>query len=277
MLLDRATMGSFRYVLYASNVLVGLFLLLPIVFIVALSFGSSPWLAFPPPEWTLRWYGELFSKPEWFTAIGNSFRIGLAVTVMSLAIGVPASFAIVRGRFPGRDALAALFTTPLIVPLVIIGIALYGFFLSTGLSGTFLAFSLSHLVIALPFSVITTTNALRAFDENIEKAAIVCGATRAQALLRVTLPAILPGIVAGGLFSFLISWDEVVLAIFMSSPDLQTLPVKMWSALRLDLSPIIAAAATLMVLLTLVLLAVLAIVQWLTGASRRAHANGDAQ
>lgn len=261
-------MGRFRFVLYGINVLVGLFLLLPIVFIILLSFGSSPWLAFPPPDWTLRWYGELFSKPEWFTAVLNSFRIGFAVTVMSLAIGVPASFAIVRGRFPGRDALAALFTTPLIVPLVIIGIALYGFFLSSGLSGTFVSFSLSHLVIALPFAVITTTNSLRSFDESIEKAAIVCGATRAQALLRVTLPAIMPGIVAGGLFSFLISWDEVVLAIFMSSPDLQTLPVKMWSALRLDLSPIIAAAATLMVALTLFLLMLLALVQWLSRGQR---------
>lgn len=275
MLLDRATMGRFRYVLYGSNVLVGLFLLLPIVFIVLLSFGSSPWLAFPPPDWTLRWYDELFGKPEWFTAILNSIRVGLAVTVMSLAIGVPASFAIVRGRFPGRDALAALFTTPLIVPLVIIGIALYGFFLATGLSGTFVAFALSHLVIALPFSVITTTNALQAFDENIEKAAIVCGATRLQALLRVTFPAILPGVIAGGLFSFLISWDEVVLAIFMSSPDLQTLPVKMWSALRLDLSPIIAAAATLMVLLTLVLLALLGLVQWLMRDARTKRDDGD--
>ena len=262
MLLDRQAMGRFRYVLYGFNLLVGLFLLLPIVFIVLLSFGSSPWLAFPPPDWTLRWYGELFSEPEWFTAIVNSLQIGLAVAAMSLAIGVPASFAIVRGRFPGRDALAALFTTPLIVPLVIIGIALYGAFLNFGFSGTFASFALSHLVIALPFSVITTTNALRSFDENIEKAAIVCGATRTQALVRVTLPAIMPGIAAGGLFSFLISWDEVVLAIFMSSPTLQTLPVKMWSALRLDLSPVIAAAATLMVALTLVLLLAAAMIQW---------------
>ena len=272
MLLDRKAMGRFRYVLYGMNTLVALFLLLPIVFIVLLSFGSSPWLAFPPPDWTVRWYEELFGKPQWFTAIMNSFRIGLAVMAMAIAIGVPASFAIVRGRFPGRDALAALFTTPLIVPLVIIGIALYGFFLRSGMSGTFLSFALSHLVIALPFPVITTTNALRSFDENIEKAAIVCGATRTQALLRVTLPGIAPGIAAGGLFAFLISWDEVVLAIFMSSPTLQTLPVKMWSALRLDLSPVIAAAATLMVLLTLVLLVVAAVVQWF-GARRRQPVN----
>lgn len=262
MLLDLKAMGRFRYVLYGANLLVGLFLLLPIVFILLLSFGSSPWLAFPPPDWTLRWYEKLFSEPTWFTAIMNSFKIGIAVTVMSVLIGVPASFAVVRGRFPGRDALAALFTTPLIVPLIIIGIGLYGASLRYGLSGTFTAFALSHLVLALPFSVICTTNALRSFDEDIEKAAIVCGATRSQALWRVTLPAIMPGIGAGALFSFLISWDEVVLAIFMSSPSLQTLPVKMWSALRLDLSPVIAAAAALMVALTVVLLFAAAMIQW---------------
>ena len=254
MLLDLKSMGRFRFALYGANVLVALFLILPIVFIVALSFGSSPWLAFPPPHWTLRWYRELVDKREWLVAIGNSFKIGISVMFLSLALGVPAAFGLVRGRFPGRNALAALFMTPLIVPLVIIAIALYGLYLSIGLSGTTLAFVLSHLVIALPFSVIATSNALQAFDENLEKAAIVCGATRLQALIRVTLPGIASGIVAGALFSFLISWDEIVLAIFMSTPTLQTLPVKMWSALRLDLTPVIAAAATLMIALTVVLL-----------------------
>lgn len=266
MLLDLQAMGRLRFVLYGINILVALFLLVPIGFIVALSFGSSPWLAFPPPSWTTRWYAELFSQPEWLNAIINSLQIGAAVAVMSVILGVPASFAVVRGRFPGRNALAALFTTPLIVPLIIIGIAVYGASLTFGLSGTFAAFALSHLVIALPFSVICTTNALKSFDESIEKAAIVCGASRTQALTRVTLPGIMPGIAAGALFSFLISFDEVVLAIFMSSPTLQTLPVKMWSALRLDLSPVIAAAAALMIALTLLLLLLAALIQWLRRA-----------
>lgn len=262
MLLDLKTIGWFRFVLYGANVLIGLFLLLPIIFIVLLSFGSSPWLAFPPPGWTLDWYKELLQEPEWVASIINSFKVGLTVMAASLLIGVPAAFAVVRGKFPGRDALNALFMTPLIVPIVIIGIALYGLFLYTGLAGSFFAFALSHLIIALPFSVIMTANALRSFDENLEKAAIVCGASPAQALLRVTLPGIASGIVSGALFSFLISWDEIVLAIFMSSPSLQTLPVKMWSALRLDLSPVIAAAATVMVALTLTLLMTFALFQW---------------
>jgi putative spermidine/putrescine transport system permease protein len=261
MLLEFRSMGSFRYVLYTVTGAIVAFLILPIVFIIALSFGSSRWLQFPPPEWTLRWYRELFERSEWLDAIITSLQVGVCVTVLSLLLGVPAAFAVVRGRFPGRDLLNAFFTTPLIVPLVIIGIAIYGLYLSWGLAGTFIGFVLGHLILAIPFAVITTSNALRSFDESIEKAAIVCGATRAQALWRVTLPGIRSGIVAGGLFSFLISWDEVVLAIFMSSSSVQTLPVKMWSALRLDLSPIIAAAASLLVLLTVVLLALVAIVQ----------------
>lgn len=263
MLLDLKTIGWFRYVLYIANILVALFLLLPIVFIVLLSFGSSPWLAFPPPEWTVRWYKELLRDPEWVASIMTSFKVGLTVTAASVLVGVPAAFAVVRGRFPGRDALNAFFMTPLIVPVIITAIALYGLFLSMGIAGSFIAFALAHLIITLPFSVTMTANALRSFDENLEDAAVVCGASRFQTLYRVTLPGIAPGIISGGLFSFLISWDEVVLALFMSSPTLQTLPIKMWSALRLSLSPVIAAAATVMVAVTVVLLMALALFQWL--------------
>jgi putative spermidine/putrescine transport system permease protein len=274
MLLNRESMGGVRHGLYVVNSIIAVFLITPIIFIVLLSFGSSPWLAFPPPDWTLRWYQELFASPEWLAALLNSLRIAGTVAILALAIGVPAAFAVVRGRFPGRDALAVLFASPLIVPLVIIGIALYGLFLKLGMAGTFISFVLCHTVIALPFPIITTTNALRGFDENLEKAAIVCGASRLQALTRVTLPTIAPGIIAGGLFAFLISWDEVVLAIFMTSSELQTLPVKMWSALRLDLSPVIAAAATLMIALTLVLLAGRALLQWCFGQAP-SNSRGD--
>lgn len=126
--------------------------------------------------------------------------------------------------------------------------------LSAALNGTFLGFVLAHTIIALPFAIIAITGALEGFDKSIEDAAILCGASPLEAKLRVTLPAISHGLFAAAIFSFLMSWDEVVLAIFMSSPTLQTLPVKIWTTLRQDLTPVIAAASTLLVGLTLVLM-----------------------
>jgi putative spermidine/putrescine transport system permease protein len=251
MILTLNRMGPGRYALYAIATATAAFLLLPIVFIAFLSFGSSQWLQFPPPGWTLKWYAALFADPRWIGAMLNSLQIGLCVAAFSVALGLPAAFAIVRGRFAGRALLHAVFISPMIVPVIILAIALYALILKLGLNGTFLAFVAAHMVLALPFSVICIVNSLEGFDISIEKAAIVCGATKLQAIRRVTLPAIRLGILSGALFSFLVSWDEVVLSIFMASPGMQTLPVKMWTTLRQDLTPVIAAVSTLLIVLTI--------------------------
>jgi putative spermidine/putrescine transport system permease protein len=138
---------------------------------------------------------------------------------------------------------------------VILAIALYAFSLKLGLAGTFIGFVIGHLTIALPFSVICIGNALQSFDATLEQAASICGASRLQTLRRVTFPSIALGIMAAAVFSFLASWDEVVISIFMASPQLQTLPVKMWTSLRMDLTPVIAAASTLLVLASLLVMA----------------------
>jgi putative spermidine/putrescine transport system permease protein len=149
----------------------------------------------------------------------------------------------------------------MIVPVVIIAVALYGLVLQWGLNGTLFAFVMSHMILALPFAIICIASALQTFDVALEKSAMICGATRAQALMRITLPSIRAGIVAGGLFAFLISWDEVVLAIFMATPTLQTLPVKIWVTLRTDLSPVIAAASSVLIAMTVALLAITALIR----------------
>jgi putative spermidine/putrescine transport system permease protein len=254
MLLNFNGLGSWKWPLVLFTVLVALFLLLPILFIVALSFGSSKWLIFPPPGWTLKWYQDLFADPRWIEAALTSLQIGLVVTVLSVLLGLLASFGLVRGRFRGVETLRALFLTPMILPVVVFAVALYAFALKLGLNGTFTGFVIAHTIVALPFAIIAITGALEGFDQSIEDAAILCGASPLEAKLRVTLPAISHGLFAGAIFSFLMSWDEVVLAIFMSSPTLQTLPVKIWTTLRQDLTPVIAAASTLLVALTLVLM-----------------------
>lgn len=261
MLLSLDRMGPGRFVLYGIGLAVAAFLLLPIVFIGVLSFGSSKWLQFPPPDWTLKWYVEFFADPRWIRAIWTSLKIGLAVMALSVALALPASFALVRGRFRGRGLLRAFFVSPMIVPLVIVAIALYALSLRIGLNGTFLGFVAAHLILALPFAVICITNALEGFDESMEQAAVICGATPLQAIWRITVPSIRLGIFAGAIFSFLASWDEVVVAIFMASPAMQTLPVRMWSALRLDLSPVMAAASTMLILLTVAVLGTVALLR----------------
>ncbi|MBD0415455.1 ABC transporter permease [Oryzicola mucosus] len=261
MLLNFERLGWLKYVLLGITLLTALFLLLPIIFIAALSFGSSQWLIFPPPGWTLKWYSDLLADPRWLSSAWTSFRIAAIVTVLSVLLGLVTSFGLVRGRFLFRKTLRALFLTPMILPVVVLAVALYAFFLKIGLNGTMTGFVISHLVLALPFSILSISNALERFDKSIEDAAVLCGASPLEAKIRVTLPAISHGIFSAAIFSFLTSWDEVVVAIFMSSPTLQTLPVKVWATLRQDLTPVVAAASTLLILLTVILMALFALVR----------------
>lgn len=261
MLLDYDKLGPWKWALLTICVLMALFLLLPILFIVALSFGSSRWLIFPPPSWTLKWYHDLFADSRWVESALTSGKVGLAVMALSVVIGLLASFALVRGKFRGQAWLRAFFLTPMVLPVVIVAVALYAAFLRAGLNGTFTGFVIAHLVVALPFSIITISGALESFDQSIEDAAILCGASPWEARFRVTLPGISHGVFSAAIFSFLISWDEVVLAIFMASPTLQTLPVKVWTTLRQDLTPVIAAASTLLVALTIILMLAVAFIR----------------
>jgi putative spermidine/putrescine transport system permease protein len=256
MLLDFNRLGALRWVLGGFGVVVALYLLLPIVFIVLLSFGSSRWLAFPPPDWTLRWYAEFFLDSRWLSSIFVSLRIALVVAILSTLVGFMAAFAVVRGRFRGQAVVRAFLLTPMVLPVVVLAVGLYALLLRLGLNGTFFGLVVAHLVIALPFSVIVIANSLVSFDKSIEDAAIICGASPLQARLKVTLPSIRLGVGAALIFSFLASWDEVVLAIFMSSPHLQTFPVRIWTTLQQDLTPVAAAASSLIIGLTSVLLVV---------------------
>ncbi|KPL51913.1 ABC transporter permease [Prosthecomicrobium hirschii] len=261
MLLQFDRLGWWRWVLVGITGLTVVYLLMPILFIAALSFGASQWLIFPPPAWTTRWYGELFADPRWLESAWVSFVIACVVAVLSVVIGLAAAYGLVRGTFRGREALKAFFLTPMILPVVILAVALYALFLRVGLNGTTTGFVIAHLVVALPFAVLTITSALEGFDKAIEDAAILCGASPLEAVVRVTLPGIAHGLFSAAVFSFLASWDEVVLAIFMASPTLQTLPVKIWATLRQDLTPVIAAASTLLIGLTILLMLLVAVIR----------------
>ena len=254
MLLDFARLGRLRIVLVLIGIATGLFLLLPIVLIVALSFGSSQYLQFPPKHWTLKWYAELFSDPDWLSSFMTSLEVAATVTILSLLIGTMASFGLTRGNFPGKEALRGLLLTPMVLPVVVLAVGLYAFFLRLHLNGTFVGFVIAHLLVALPFAIIAVSNSLERFDKNVEDAAVICGATPLAAKMRITLPAIKLGLFGAAVFSFLASWDEVVLAIFMASPNMQTLPVRIYSALRGNLSPTIASVSSLLTAGTVLLM-----------------------
>lgn len=257
MLLDFFKMGwKLRLFLSAMAVATAVFLLLPIAFIVALSFGSSQWLAFPPPSWSTKWYAALFADASWIDAAWASTRVALVVSALSVAIGFVTSVALVRGNFAGKAFLRALFLTPMILPVVIFAVALYALFLKLGLTGTFAGFVIGHLVVALPFSIIAISNSLEGFDFTLEDAARICGANEWTVRWKVTFPTIRLGLLAAATFSFLVSWDEVVVSIFMSTPGVETLPVKIWAALRQDLSPVIAAASSVLIGITAVFMTV---------------------
>ena len=261
MLLQFDRLGGWRWVLVGVTGAATAYLLLPILFIAALSFGSSQWLLFPPPGWTLRWYRELFADTRWLESAWTSFYIAAIVSGLSVIVGFLASYGLVRGEFRGRETLKAFFLTPMILPVVILAVALYALFLRIGLNGTTTGFVLAHLIVALPFSILAITGALEGFDKSIEDAAVLCGAAPIEAVWRVTLPGIAHGLFTAAVFSFLASWDEVVVAIFMASPQLQTFPVKIWTTLRQDLTPVVAAASTLTILFTALLMAAIGLVR----------------
>lgn len=255
MILSPTRNRPLKAVLTAVVALTLLFLLAPMVFILALSFGDSRWMAFPPPGWTFKWYEQLFANPAWLSAFLTSIEIGFYVVVCCMALAIPASFGLVRGRFVGKTATSTFLSAPLFVPVIIVAVALYIVMLKAGFVGSKTAFVIAHTIIALPFAMLMVTNSLQGFDESIEKAAMICGASRLRAILSVTIPSIGQGIFAGALFAFVISWDEVVLSMFMAGPGTQTLPVRMWSMVRADISPEIAAVASIMLVSTTLIIA----------------------
>ncbi|MCL6444594.1 MAG: ABC transporter permease [Alicyclobacillus sp.] len=245
-----------RVLLVIFVALVVAYLLLPIVTIPLLSIDSSPWMQFPPPSWTLNWYVQLFQTPDWEQGFVHSMQVGVAVVALSLLLGVPASLALTRGRFRGMRVFEALIAAPMIIPYIIFGISIYSLYLRIGLNGTLIGLIIAHTVLALPFVVINVSTSLRTFDVTLEQAAMSCGAGPWRTFWHVTLPIIRSGVMAGGIMAFAISWDEVVTAIFITSPSIQTLPVTMWSALRLDLSPVITAVSTILILISLVIIVI---------------------
>jgi ABC-type spermidine/putrescine transport system permease subunit II len=222
------------------------FLCLPILVVVPMSFSSARSLRFPPPGLSLRWYHEFFADPEWLVAMMNSMVVAAASSALAVVLGVLAAYGLVRGRFAGRAAIEAMFMAPLVVPSVILAIALYIAFAQAGLLGTYAGLIVAHTVHGAPYVVLVMSVAIAAFDERIEQMARSLGARERTVLLRVVLPNVLPSIVAAWILTFIVSFDEVILTLFLFG-NKHTIPKQMFVRLELQVDPTITAIATMLI------------------------------
>jgi putative spermidine/putrescine transport system permease protein len=245
-----------RVVLRIVTGIVLVYLVAPIFVIVPLSFTSGQLLVFPLPGWSLQWYREFFTNPSWTSALGNSVLIGIATMCLATVLGTAAALGLHGSRSRFKAIIFGFLVTPLAVPVVIVAVALYYYFAAVGLVGTYLGLVLAHTVLALPFVIVTVSATLQSFDPNLVRAALSLGSSPTRAFRTVTLPIIAPGVIAGALFAFVTSFDEVVVALFLASPQQRTLPRQIFSGVSENITPAITAAAVILLVVSIVLMAV---------------------
>lgn len=246
-----------RILAAALCVVVGLFMLVPLAVVVASSFSASEFLVFPPRGWSLRWYAEIFSSRAYVDAAWFSLRLATVVTLLSVALGAAAAIAITRHAVPGSEALTGFFLSPLVVPTILLGVGLL--MASSRLAGGpgFWTLVAGHVVVTLPYVVRTVAAVLARADRSVEEAARTMGAPWWRRYWHVVLPQARPGIAAGAFFAFNVSFDEAVVALFLRAPGTETLPLLIYSKLEFSPDPSVAAAATLMILMTALLMVAL--------------------
>jgi putative spermidine/putrescine transport system permease protein len=252
--------------------LIFFFLVAPIIVIIPLSFNAEPYftftpemLTFDPDGFSMRWYerllGDSAEAAEWKRSIGNSFFIAISSTILATTLGTLAALGLSRREMPYRAAITAFLISPMIVPLIITAAALFSFYARINLSQTYLSIILSHVVLGAPFVVITVTAALSGFDNQLIRASQSLGANPTTTFFKIILPLLLPGIIAGALFAFITSLDEVVVVLFLAGPEQTPMTVRMFSGLREEISPTILALATILVALSIALLTAMELIR----------------
>jgi putative spermidine/putrescine transport system permease protein len=241
--------------------LIFLFLIIPILVVIPLSFNSVPFFTFTPemlsldPEgFSLRWYKDFLNNPQWIHSLQNSFIIAIFSTILATILGTLAALGLSKSYTPYKAAIMGILISPMIVPLIISATGMFFFYTSIGLAQTHLGIILAHTALGTPFVVITVTATLIGFDQSLIRAAQSLGAGPAKVFFEVIMPLILPGVISGGLFAFITSFDEVVVVLFLADFDQRTIPLQMFSGLREQISPTILAVATILVLLSIMLL-----------------------
>ena len=249
---------------FAFRVICGMiffFLITPIVVVMPLSFNAEDFftftpemLSFDPEGYSLKHYRDFFTSPDWQQALWNSVAIAPVATLLSVSFGTLAAIGLSSEHVPFRRPIMAILISPMIVPLIISAAGMYFFYSRLGLQGTYWGVVLAHAALGIPFVIITVTATLVGFDRSLTRAAANMGADPVTTFFRVQMPLILPGVISGGLFAFITSFDEVVVVLFVGSAGQKTLPWQMFIGLREQISPTILAVATILVSISIVLL-----------------------
>ncbi len=255
------------FILRGGNWLTLLFLILPILVIIPLSFSDSSFLSYPMPGFSLRWYQNLLQSDEWMRAAKNSFIVAPMATLIATVLGTLAAVGLNKADFPGKGLLMAILISPMVVPVVVVGVGVYFFFAQIGLSESYTGLILAHAALGAPFVVTTVAATLQGFNHNLVRASLSLGAGPLRTFFRITLPVIAPGLISGALFAFATSFDEVVITLFIAGPGQSTLPRQMFAGIRENISPTIAALATILIVFSTCLLLVL---EWLRGRNKAA-------
>ena len=240
-----------------------IFLIAPLFVLIPLSFNAEQYihfsdemLALKPEAFSLRWYDDMIygTKNPWGLAFRNSLLIGFFATLGATTLGTVAALGLSSRFMPYKALVMSVLISPMIVPLIISGSAIFFFVAKIGLASTFPGIILAHIILGTPFVVITVTATLTGFDHSITRAASSLGSTPVNTFFKITLPLILPGVISGALFAFVTSFDEVVVILFLAGPGQTTIPIQMWTGLREQLSPTILAVATCLIIISVFIL-----------------------
>lgn len=228
------------------------FLVLPAFIVIPMSFGSSEYLKFPPVDFSLKWYSEFIKSERWVGSLWLSLQVAVCTTVIATLVGTLASLAMTRGNFPGKALVNTIIISPMIVPVIILAIAIYGLYAKLGMIGTRAGLVSAHTVLALPYVFLIMTSNLHQFDISLELAAMNLGANRIKTFFFVTLPLIFPGMMTSAIFAFITSFDELVVANFISGIRGTTLPKQMFDGIRLEVSPVVASVSSILIVVSIV-------------------------
>jgi putative spermidine/putrescine transport system permease protein len=234
-----------------------IFMLAPIVVVCLVAFTPEGYLSLPTNGFSLRWFRAIADYPEFVHAFWISLGLGALSSFVALLFAVPAALAIARYRFRGRDALAALFLSPLMIPHVVLGIAFLRFFTSIGMGGTFPALITAHVIVVFPFALRLTLAATTGMDRSVEMAAISLGAGGWTLFRRVTLPLILPGVISGWALAFIQSFDDLTMTVFLAAPGTETLPVRMFLYVQDNIDPLVTSVSASVIAVTMAALILL--------------------
>jgi putative spermidine/putrescine transport system permease protein len=241
-----------RLWLYTVTTLILLFLVLPTLIVIPMSFSSAISLAFPPPGWSMRWYESFFGQEKWLISAWVSLRAAVGTMVVATVVGTAAAYSLHVGSFTLRGTIYSTLIAPLAIPSILLAIGMFFVYASAGLLNSTLGLIIAHTLVAIPFVLITMAAGFKTYDLSQEMVARSLGASRIRAFLTVTLPQVRFSVISAALLAFIVSFDEVVVSVFISGGEASTLTKVMFSTLRDDVDPTIAAVSTLMLVIATV-------------------------